>query len=375
MTVKTSQSSKSSIFELDLLRVIGISLVLYSHSKNYLGWSPRFSWFIQHPGTVGLGIFFCLSGFLMQRSREKQGANFDSLSFLKRRFIRILPLYWIAIIVFVIEFHYFGIFHNLSFAPIIPTIVTHFSASQLFFVPKVSEIMTLWYIGALIPYYVLFSWTSRFRFKTYLNLNLLLLAIAFAFKLMLEASSITLVDSRILLHYPTFLLGVFVAHVDANLIWVKAKSGWMTLIFGLAAIAYIPIVGRDNINLWNSLRLAKNSILYYGYCVIWSLFIITLVCWLIKQCRVNKSLISPTTSLSQKSYAIYLFHRPIYGVIYGLLISLDLDSIPIRTLLFPIATLVLIIASHYITIFDINVLKPKANQIVRHIFFKQEIRD
>lgn len=364
----TVQAPKRSIFELDLLRVIGISLVLYSHSTNYLGWSPRLSWFIQHPGTVGLGIFFCLSGFLMQRSREKQGVHFNALSFLKRRVIRILPLYWLAILVFVIEFHYIGLFHPVSFPPIVATVLTHFSATQLFFVPQVSEIMTLWYIGALIPYYFLFTWTAKFRFKTYLGLNLLLLAIAFALKLMLQVSPITLVDSRILWHYPTFLLGVSVAHFDGNLIWVKAKSGWMTLMFGLAAIAYVPVVGRNYINQGNSLKLAKHSIFHYGYCLIWALFIIALIFWLIQRWSENSPQIPLITDLSQKSYAIYLFHRPIYALIYGLLLSLNLDSTTIRTVMFPIATLLLLLASHYITRFDINVLKPKATQVMNKLF-------
>jgi|GEM_PF-2485381 len=359
--------SRQSIIELDVLRVIGISLVLYSHSTQYLGWSPRISWFIQHPGAVGLGIFFCLSGFLMQRSRQKQNTNFDRLSFLKKRFIRILPLYWLAIFVFVVQFHYLTIFHGVSFSPILPTVLTHASATQLFFVPKVAEIMTLWYIGALIPYYLLFSWTAKFRFKTYLVLNLLVLAIAFALKLMLDASPFTFVDSRIILHYPTFLLGVLVAHLDANLSWVKAKSGWMAIIFGLAAIAYVPVVGRDNINLGNSLKLARNSILYYGYCLVWALFIIMLVFWLTRRFGMNNSLIAPITGLSQNSYAIYLFHRPIYGLLYGGLFSVNLGSTAIRTLLFPVATLVLLLASHYITIFDINVLKPRANKLMRKL--------
>ncbi|WP_159785949.1 acyltransferase family protein [Sodalinema gerasimenkoae] len=357
-------ASKPTIFELNLLRVIGIGLILYSHSTPYLGWSPRFDWFIQHPGTVGLGIFFCLSGFLMQRSHVNQGSDFQWFGFIKKRLIRILPLYWLAIIIFVVQFHYFDIFHDLNFKPLLATTLAHLLALQLFFIPKVSEMITLWYIGALIPYYLLFSWTCKFNFRKFIGINGVLWLSAILLKLVIQSSSINLGDVRILLHYPTFLLGVTVATFDPHLVWVKAKSTWLSIFLGLAAIAYIPMVGRENINLGSSVRLSWDSFLHYGYCLVWSLLIIAFVFRITGAFSKTVTGEKPINYLSKISYSVYLFHRPIYGLIYGVVIAFGFDSTPTRTLLFPIATLALLVVSDVLTRLDVNVIKPYATQFL-----------
>ncbi|NMG60351.1 hypothetical protein E1H12_17965, partial [Geitlerinema sp. P-1104] len=214
------------------------------------------------------------------------------------------------------------------------------------------------------PYYLLFTWTRQFKFRTFISINCTLLLIGIVLKLVLQSSPINVGDVRILLHYPTFLFGVVVGTFDPDLLWVKAKSNWLVILFGLPAIAYISVVGRDNINLGHALTLGWHSFLHYGYCVVWSLFIISLVFGVMNQFSEQVKNHKSINHLSGTSYAVYLFHRPIYGLIYGSLIALNLDSILIQTLLFPVVTLLLFVVSDHLTRLDLQVIKPCLTQVL-----------
>lgn len=346
---------KKRLFEIEVLRVVGMFLILYSHSTPYLGWSPRLNWFLPHPGAVGLSIFFFISGFLLKRSligREKQ---FDLLAFLKSRLIRILPLYWISILAFILLFHFGQIFHSSNFEPIVSTFVAHAFALQLILHPQVAEIPTLWYVGALIPYYVLFAISARLNFLKYLVVNVLILGILYGLKFALQTKGIDLIDTRLLVHYPTFLLGVCCAKLDLNLEFLRKRKLVLFVAFSLMAVAYLQWVGYDRTSLTKT-YLSFTNISYYGYCFLWAISFVSLA-YLISP--IVERFSSSVAFLSVISYAVYLFHRPVYGIFYGVVTFWLSTSVFIRTILFPVATLVLVVISYCITQLDTQFFKPR----------------
>lgn len=357
--------SKNKFFELEVLRVAAIFLVFYDHSTPYLGWNPHASSFIKEPGVIGLGMFFALSGFLLQRSRSLQGNDFNWVSFLKKRLTRIFPLYWIALVIFIIRFQFLSVENPSHFEPLLPTFLTHFLGVHLFFRPLTAEIFTLWYIGSLVPYYVLFSITTKFNFRKYLSLNLMVLVSFFMLKLVLQSGGIDLIDVRLFLHYPTFLIGTVAAYLDQELVGLKNKSWFLTLILGVAAIFYIPIIGGHNINIGDKITLSWKTMAYYGYSLTWTLFLISLIFVIAPFVSKSSGIIQ---FLSQNSYAMYLFHRPIYGTVYGLLLSFVSTSTHLRTLLFPVVTLMVIGLSYYLTRLDSEVLNKKFTKWADRIF-------
>jgi peptidoglycan/LPS O-acetylase OafA/YrhL len=87
--------------QLDGLRAIAVGLVLMYHF-----WRPVRVWV--HSGAVGVRLFFVLSGFLITgillKSREsldlgEQSAGFALQRFYVRRFLRIFPLYYLALLI------------------------------------------------------------------------------------------------------------------------------------------------------------------------------------------------------------------------------------------------------------------------------------
>ena len=81
---------------LDLLRIIAIVLVMVSHSNGLLGINSLYN---QYLGTFGVELFFVLSGFLIT-SNLRASEKINLGGFYLRRALRIIPNFYLSIIVF-----------------------------------------------------------------------------------------------------------------------------------------------------------------------------------------------------------------------------------------------------------------------------------
>ncbi len=81
-------------------------------------------------GNIGVDIFFCISGFIMIVVLSRPGLNSSRLQFLKRRFIRIVPVYWLITTLMLLA-HIIQFIVRPSFA--LPTVP--FTLSSYFFIP------------------------------------------------------------------------------------------------------------------------------------------------------------------------------------------------------------------------------------------------
>lgn len=108
LSTKSARSASSYIPTLDGWRCIAITLVLINHSIKWLGFgTTKLAHFLHYAGitshtarsgTNGVGIFFCLSGFLITTRLIDQGISLQT--FYIRRAFRILPaaLTYLAVI-------------------------------------------------------------------------------------------------------------------------------------------------------------------------------------------------------------------------------------------------------------------------------------
>ena len=92
---------KRQIVSIQYLRGIAALLVVFYHVLQDIGRYSENSYFLnfyklKYFGQVGVDIFFVISGFVMMyvHGNDFQKSNI-SLNFLKRRIIRVVPLYWI----------------------------------------------------------------------------------------------------------------------------------------------------------------------------------------------------------------------------------------------------------------------------------------
>lgn len=100
---------------LDALRAIAALGVLVSHA-GYLSGASQDAWYgsLVAQGTAGVTVFFVLSGFLLYR--PFLAADLDGLravhtrDYLRRRLLRIVPAYWLALTVIGVWLHLRGVF-------------------------------------------------------------------------------------------------------------------------------------------------------------------------------------------------------------------------------------------------------------------------
>lgn len=95
------------------LRAVAAALVALFHAhlafERANGLAPSYASYLFEFGSVGVHIFFVISGFVMVTTTA--GKRFDPLSFLRRRVMRIYPIYWVCAAI------YLGIFWALGQLP------------------------------------------------------------------------------------------------------------------------------------------------------------------------------------------------------------------------------------------------------------------
>lgn len=92
-------SPNGNIEIIQYLRGIAAVLVVYYHGLNYIKGDVH----LPKIGAEGVDIFFVISGFIMAYTVSQSASGFgsfsSSLDFFKRRGIRVVPLYWLALLI------------------------------------------------------------------------------------------------------------------------------------------------------------------------------------------------------------------------------------------------------------------------------------
>ena len=153
---------------------------------------------------VAMGSFVFISGFGLYLNKNNRSINtLEKLStFLKKRFLRIFPLYWIALILFVLFVGYSNI--NIIY------LLAHVVGLQIIVAPLFGPpILTLWFIGIIVIYYLIFIFLSFLgSIKRIIPVSIAIL-IFFAFLNMVFG----LVEYRFFFYYLIFIAGIISASI------------------------------------------------------------------------------------------------------------------------------------------------------------------
>jgi len=89
-------SNLPTIHGIQYLRGIAALLVVFHHSRNHFPYAEAWSTF----GSTGVDIFFVISGFIMAYTTQglQRGGWHTVSQFLRKRIVRIVPLYWLALL-------------------------------------------------------------------------------------------------------------------------------------------------------------------------------------------------------------------------------------------------------------------------------------
>jgi peptidoglycan/LPS O-acetylase OafA/YrhL len=338
---------REKLVELDILRIISILIVVviihlptnygynfYDELDDYTGY------FLYTLGMyIALGSFAFLSGFGLFSQESNRNINtFDKLfSFIKKRFLRIFPLYWIALIIFIIIFEYTG--KNILY------LFAHFLGLQIIFAPIFSlPIWTLWFIGLIIVFYLIFIILS---FMSSLKKIILTSIVIFLF-FMIVNLNFGLVEYRFFLYYFTFIVGIITASIYVNPQYERIKEYLMNksilipeiIILLIAIISWVSYQSYTKLfystpesipigmffNLNSNFNESIFSILFVDLIIVcYIAFILSifhlltrLISLIDNQCYVNKGV----SLIAYSTYCVYLFHRPYLAALQEMMLSI-----------------------------------------------------
>lgn len=278
-------TKSNNIATIQWLRGIAAMMVVIHHARNNQSWlfNPidhymAFAW--------GVDIFFVISGFIMfVAAREERG-----LEFLRRRFIRVAPLYWIFTLLFFIKSLVKS--EGQAGVPEVQSLIM-----SLFFIPhfNLSEPGHIWPI--LIP-----GWTLNYEMFFYfiffvgiLNrkpLGVVSFAVGF---LLLLGFFVKDSHNPIVLTYTSFLMSEFLAGMWIGKIFSESgidKKFSLLLPVGFVGLLGLPLV--------HELGCASGRVIFSSFIVVGA---ISISSWAPKMNFLEK--------LGDASYSIYLSHAVI----------------------------------------------------------------
>lgn len=306
------------IFGLDLMRAFAILMVLCSHilwiypaKRNFI--TSAFEVF----GLWGVEVFFVLSGFLIGGMLYKiyTQAHFrkqDVLVFLKRRWFRTLPNYYLVLIINILLAYYIGYEAK--------SVWKYFFFLQNFLTPMLPFFPESWSLSVeefaylLLPIALLFSMFIKVKNKSKRFISVIAALILFfvTMKIVYHFAN----TNSTMTHWNMALKSVVIYRIDAILIgvamawfsknysnfWKKYKQscfvlGTLVLMFIFAGVSYFKIFIDKHSFFWNVLYLPINSI---GF----ALFLPILSEW-----KTTKYYFSGIVKfISKVSYSVYLIH-------------------------------------------------------------------
>lgn len=283
------KTSSSKLFEYEALRGLSIVLLLILHSEiiGISAFGISLNPFVKFMSAFLLGSFFFLAGYFTDASLERN--QNEPLHFLKSRFIRIYPPYWVF-------FTFFAILYTLK--PF--DMLVYLLNLQIVFSPVyVKPLLTLWYISLLVVFLILFFILISI-FKR--NTSGLVIASAVIFSLIYYVHLKTgLFDPRFFRYYIIFLGGVCLWRFDD--LWNRLLDlpfGYKLLAAFLSSLLYLWALLSEfsDINGW-----LIASIVLFVFSWVWlmlSVFRTKIGQWKI------------WAFLSTASYFAYLLHRPLW---------------------------------------------------------------
>ncbi|WP_082497848.1 acyltransferase [Pseudorhodoferax sp. Leaf267] len=210
--MSTARGQSESLNGIQYLRGVAALMVVVHHARHYYGTVPTWSNF----GSAGVDIFFIISGFIMVHATR----NFDpalnrrlqALDFFARRAIRIIPLYWLALLI--------QNRHTLRRGTTDPSVAYDFA-----FIPRFSEsypgeiypsLIVGWTLNFEIFFYILFGASIIFGSRKYLVLVCTIL-------LLVTVGQIWKLDSAPWRIWTGSMLGEFALGVGVYIVFAQKK--------------------------------------------------------------------------------------------------------------------------------------------------------
>lgn len=312
--------------ELDILKATAILLIVFCHMDNYVSCYNLIRLVDQYAALIGLSLFFFISGFLLSQNNPVISSMRDIKTFYIKKFIRIFPLYWIALASLVIIFGLLkispGHVSPYNFSPF--NLLLHFCGLQGIF--PYNSIQSMWFVGAIILFYLLYP------IMVYLsknNLEIFLVSSIILIMLGLIHYFFGLIEINVLTYYPIFIAGIFINKIiycqkqkfDKNLL-KQILIFNLILIIGIFLILAIKHVFHLDLKFLPQLLMI---------CALISLCIFSLIFTRLF-IKIRGKIMILISSIAFATYAIYLFQHQFLAV-FSMIIDLIIQNMIIQDII------------------------------------------
>ena len=310
-----SQKLKKKIQAFDLARAFALLFLMAAHVHDYVDFKilktiyPAFA-------HLCLILFAFTSGYFLPFGLPVENWT-DLTGFLRKRLIRIYVLYVPALISFAVVFDYFREDTFLRFGK-------HLLSGQLFYTNHANPCFTLWYIGFVVPCYVVFavnayllfqlekraSWMRGISGSQTIGLSAFLLVL-------LAIENQFYIDSRFALYFPALIGGVCASEIGLfRNREISLKSVIVTVV--LIGCLSIGIIAERN---------SLTPIPYVLKMIVVVAIPVTFVYLLsVIEGRLPSFVLRFMQTVSYSSFAIYLFHRPILSGVQSALLMFGFEN-------------------------------------------------
>ncbi len=323
------QQKENRILELDALRGIAALSVYFYHASIYYKDSIYFSFF--RFGLTGVDLFFIISGFVILSSAQ----NKTRLQFIKSRFIRLFPTYWIAVtftfVLIIIKYFDKGI---LNLIPIKQYLVNLSMIQEFFKIENLDGPYWTLYIE-LFFYLIVFIFIKKEKLIFFILSLIIIITLISRFDIFHFPFPISILNSTpISSHASLFVIGM---------LFYKLKNS-MNLMCLIPILIFFTT--QILIYKYHYLWIKNTDINFYEHLILLFLFFIIFLLFIYNKLNflVNNKLIF----LGQISYTLYLIHQYLTTEIieYYLVNKLNFN---LGLVIFTIALPIVIIVSIYLT--------------------------
>ena len=272
----------------DLLRALGMLYIIgYWHIFNYTNPFPIYKNIITELLIrTDLAVFVLMSGYYVAKGYSTE--NFSVIEFYKKKVLRIYPLYIIAI------FLYY--FFNINGGTIL--VFATFSLS-MFIEPAP---ITLWFVSMIMIFFAITPIILKILFRKKMQ-YLLIVSGIFVCVLLFYEYITGLLDIRILMYFPAYLLGIIMAQKKVT---IKKKLNY----FFILIICILPLFLLNYLTSKNLIGLVKIPFITYTSFLLFK--------WAKNHNLKANKIKNLVLWISFSTWCMYLFHRPIYMIILKL---------------------------------------------------------
>lgn len=316
MSLSLTRHTQKEILSLNGLRGIAILLVLLYHNFAYFQ--------ITYFGWVGVDLFFVLSGFLITRillSAKETDHYFKN--FYIRRALRIFPLYYLSILIFLFVEHALPLPATMSFSNHLDFYLSYFQ-NLLYFQkgdqPLGHSILNhLWSLSVEEHFYILWPWFVFYLTeKQLIRTGVIIIVASKLLSLILfeKGMSWVTVYTFSFVRFEALMVGALLAIlVSYRLNLIEKYTKW---IFALSGMAIFTFLGYYIVSTRNLYMLNPDDCIPLSQSLILStiaLFFSSVLVYALGDNKFEKLLSSNTLIfLGKYSYGIYIFHYPIYYI-------------------------------------------------------------